>query len=253
MTDPLSALTGAKVTDAAIEEGRSLLGKFLGPAFEEIGGTLGDSFRLYRLKRSIQLLKKAEKLLADDGVSPKVVNPKTLLPLLDAGTLEEDEGMSDKWASLLAAAADPNATSSLEPSFSEILRQLSPIQAKVLDVIYQQIKRQNMPAELWASKGVVSKYLRSLMGLSAEDFGLTIDNLLRLRLIAYPSASIEHPTSIEDMIQLGSGHILCATHLGNAFVKACSRVDLAAAKSESYGVPIDGVSAVKLRGDFSSH
>jgi hypothetical protein len=83
MTNPLTP----KIADAAVAEVKGLLNKFLGPAFEEAGGMLGNNVRMFRLRQEIKLLRKAEQVLKDAGLEPKVVNMRVLLPLLDAAVL----------------------------------------------------------------------------------------------------------------------------------------------------------------------
>ena len=159
MTDPLTP----KVANAAVEEVKGLLNKFLGPAFEEAGAMLGNNVRMFRLRQEIKLLRKAEQILKDRGLEPKAVNMRVLLPLLDAAVLEDNEDMAERWASLLASAADLTNQSTLEASFIEILKQLVPTHAFVLDVFYEQIKRDNLPSEQWAERGYVFSDLKGFL------------------------------------------------------------------------------------------
>lgn len=45
--------------------------------------------------------------LAAVGREPQPVEPKLLLPLVQAASLETNEALAEKWAALLANAADP--------------------------------------------------------------------------------------------------------------------------------------------------
>ncbi len=233
--------TTSKVTTAALAEAKGLLSKFLGPAFEEAGAVLGDHVRTFRLRQQIKLLRKAERILKDEGLKPKAVNMRVLLPLIDAAALEDDEEMAARWASLLASAANPNSRMSLEASFIEILKQLPSTHAFVLDVFYEQIDRHKIAAEKWQENGVVTEYLQKMLRLDASQFNVAVDNLLRLRLLDHPSVLLDTVNGNDVRFQVTSAGILCATHLGKAFVAACGK---GYRRSASYSVPSNSVSNV---------
>jgi hypothetical protein len=70
------------------------------------------------------------------GREPQPVEPKILLPLVQAASLEADETLVEKWAALLANAADPTQKAKVQPSFVEAVRQLTPADAQLLEFIY---------------------------------------------------------------------------------------------------------------------
>src|SRR4051794_22266706 len=118
-----------------------LLQKLFGPAFEEAGGIYGDKIRVYRMERQIELLEKTKKILNDHNLTPKAVNLKVLLPLMEAATLEDNSDMQARWAALLASAADDADDDSLHNTFVEIMKQLTPTDAFIIDAFYRQIER----------------------------------------------------------------------------------------------------------------
>lgn len=231
MTDPLTP----KVADAVIEEAKGLLNKFLGPAFEEAGAMLGNNVRMFRLRQEIKLLRKAEQILNEAGLKPKAVNMRVLLPLLDTAVLEDNEDMAERWASLLASAANPDNQTALEASFIEILKQLVPTHAFVLDVFYEQIKRDKLPPEQWGERGYVFSDLKGFLQKDVPQFDVAIDNLLRLHLVAYPTPNLGIANGHEVRVQVTSSNILCATSLGYAFVSACGHGRTF--RNHSYGIP----------------
>ena len=158
-----------------------------------------------------------------------------LLPLLETGALEDDDEMSERWASLLASAADPTNCTLLEASYIEILKQLSPVHAFVLDVFYEQIDRNKIPPEQWQEQGVLSKYMQEGLSLDSAQYNLAIDNLLRLRLLDYPSIYFDVANGTDVRLKVTSAGILCATHLGKAFVTACSKGKTL--RNSSYSIP----------------
>jgi hypothetical protein len=80
----------------------------------------------------------AKEMLAEAGIRPGPVPLRTLLPLLQYASLENDEYLQERWAALLANAGRCE-DSELLPSFVEILRQLSPLEAHLLDRMYSRV------------------------------------------------------------------------------------------------------------------
>ena len=62
--------------------------------------------------------------------------PKLALPILYHASLEDDERLHGLWARLLVTALNPNS-SKPRTAFVDIIRQLEPVDAQILDVIYR--------------------------------------------------------------------------------------------------------------------
>jgi hypothetical protein len=165
---------------------------------------------------------------------------KVLLPLLETAALEDDEDMAERWASLLASAADPNNQAAFEASFIEILKQLTPAQAYLLDVFYEQIERDDLPVEQWNENGPILNELKDFLKNEVPQFDVAIQNLLRLYLVAYPLAKLGLANGQDVRVPIPSGNILCPTILGAAFVSACKRGRTP--RNISYCVPSDSIS-----------
>lgn len=116
---------------------RDFLQKLTGPWAEEIGLAFGDVARVYRFKRAVRLLEKVKKILEDAGINPHGVNPRILLPIIECASLEGDEDLHDRWANLLANAANPDIDDEVLPAFSGVLRDLLPYEVRILDRIYE--------------------------------------------------------------------------------------------------------------------
>lgn len=108
------------------------LTKAAGGPLGEIWAMLGAEFRLRRWKRGVRLAERAAEHLREVGREAERVRDDTLVPLLEAGSLVDEENMQVRWGALLANAADPGADE-VPPSFPEMLRQLSSIEARLLD------------------------------------------------------------------------------------------------------------------------
>jgi hypothetical protein len=112
-------------TDLVTIATTAVLSQFLGPSAKHLGEQA--------LERGKQIGSKAVAYLAAVGRAPQPVEPKLLLPLVQAASLETDETLADRWAALLSNAADPAQRVAVQPGFVEVLRQLTPIDAQVLE------------------------------------------------------------------------------------------------------------------------
>ena len=202
---------------------KEFLGKLVTPSIEELGLLIGDQVRSYRFRKQIQILTKARDILEKAGIDPRQVSLKTLVPILEHGSLEEEESMVDRWASLLANAADPTATVKVEPSFTEILKQLSPREAQILDSIYNLVQSIPIPREEWIQRGALAESLKEVLRISEQNFEIAVDNLFRLRLCAPPSTRLDFIDDKTKRFQLNMKDIVCLTEFGQAFVTACRR------------------------------
>jgi hypothetical protein len=126
------------ITSTAIEKGIDVIGGFLeklaGSPLEEAGLLLADKLRTRRLKNQIKIFSEAKKIAEDNNISIKQINLKTLVPLLEFSSLEEDETLQQKWSNLIVNFSDSNEKyeSSIYPS---ILSQLSRNEVLELDRI----------------------------------------------------------------------------------------------------------------------
>ncbi len=156
-------------------------------------------------------------MIKESGMSAGRVPLKLLQPMIENGSLEEDDGLQDKWAALLANAATKR--DDVHPSFIEILKQLSSIEAIFLDVLSERDRRRSVyqrqneyvSTEFKQAEDVI---IDRLMELTNEDRGTVhgrfremeiTNNLLRL--------GIAQPPNRVEAWQL--------TDFGKAFVAAC--------------------------------
>jgi hypothetical protein len=85
-------------------------------------GRFSQVIQMRRLKR---LLEKTQQRFDENGVKPGAVKFSLLNDIINHGSAEDDDDLQDRWENLLSKAADPRSDSNVEPSFPEILRQLS--------------------------------------------------------------------------------------------------------------------------------
>jgi len=95
-----------------------------------------DKRRWRQFERQVKMFIEAQELLTSKGLQAQSVPLKSLVPILEGVKLEEDESMRDKWTSLLTNSASGVMNVVQLPSFSEVLRILSPAEAALLDSLY---------------------------------------------------------------------------------------------------------------------
>ncbi len=118
---------------APIKVASELAAKLLGPAADECGLYLQDRLRVWRRGNVQKVLELAHEKLEGSSEEAKPVEPKLWFQVLEKASLEDDEYLRDKWASLLASAATGRK---VLPSFVSILSQLSPDEARLLEKVY---------------------------------------------------------------------------------------------------------------------
>lgn len=199
-------------------EAEKFLDQVSGGARREVGAWIGDHFLVRRLKAQLKLLERAHQYLRDAGRDPREVKWNVLFPLLEAASLDEDDDMADRWAALLANAADPLADE-VPPSFADVLRQLTPLEARILVRTRAVIdERKDEPGRFAAGHG-----LRELLGIAEPAYDLSVENLFRLRLLRPPVIKLEFTSTPELEYQLAGNEAVQVTGFGRAFLAACER------------------------------
>jgi len=192
------------LTTLVVATGGAFLGKFVGPAAEHYGKQA--------LERVQQLGAQATTYLAAVGREPQPVEPKLLLPLVQAASLETDETLAEKWAALLANAADPAQKIQVQPGFGEVLRQLTPMDARILQMLYYHSGHAIEPV----GNRLMRKEVMKSLGLTYDEATFYSENLLRLGLCANAAASV---ADISNSIHDGVG-MVATTAFGLAFMRA---------------------------------
>ena len=149
--------------------------------------------------------------LETSGLDQQPIPLKLLLPALEGAALEEDDDLTMRWAGLLATAATSGQTL---PAYADILRQLTPEEARMLDYIYDRSE-----PVLDDDTGVDKQALQEESGLAHQEFLVRVQNLHRLELIVQlTTGGLEPVRGFRGWGHLGEVGL---TALGEAFVLAC--------------------------------
>jgi hypothetical protein len=126
-----------KVTaEATLKPLGNLLERLFGGAVDQIGGEWEDRLKARRSLRRAMVYAKLKRQLDDAGIDPQEIPEKIWVPALQAASLEDDESLQDKWASLLAHAGDPRSRSTISDMFPKVLANLTGREAKALDLYF---------------------------------------------------------------------------------------------------------------------
>lgn len=205
----------------------------LGQAAEEIGAMLADEIRLHRWSRQLKILERANSILAKKGITAKPIHLKVLVPLLDSASLEEEAKLEEMWAKLLASASENNQERSFYFICTEILKNISSNEAKLLEWMYEKWETESKRLKSgWPFPGMDDSYIHehavkfhrdeiwACSKLSLLNNQILIDNLMRLNLIRYEETDISTDTfnlspTISTPVRL---HL---THLAIKLMQAC--------------------------------
>lgn len=182
MSDEEKALVeiGKEIGREAVAKASKFLEALLIPPLEQVGLLAHDQIKFLRWKNRVRICLKSQEYLEKKGIQPRKVAIKTLVPLLEYGSLEEDSSMQERWAALLANAADPKTTHELTLPNIEILKQLSPIEAKILDIMFElhPIRTQKHIDHKKRDEEVMKRG-----NVTQTDYHILQSNLIRLGLI----------------------------------------------------------------------
>jgi hypothetical protein len=120
-------------------------------------------------------------MLGEVDDTPQRVPGRILFQVLEHGAWEEEPDLQRKWAALLANAASSTDANKILPAFPEILRQLTPVQAQILDWLFDQAHDSTMGFLTWPD--VPRDEIEKRFKLPAEDYALFVSDMDRLQVI----------------------------------------------------------------------
>lgn len=185
------------------EEAIKFVNQITGQPINEISSLMADTVKYWRFKNQLKILQKAKKDLESARLNPKQVPMKFLVPFLEGCSLEDEGSMQDRWCALLSNAINPQNENIILPSYIEILKQLSPREAKMLDVIFDTYGNDEFSIdELFFYENIIDNckiqdddnYIKNKyrhfnkikeLELNNKEIRIYIDNFIRLGLLKY--------------------------------------------------------------------
>lgn len=200
------------------------ISRFVAGTFEQAMGIFEDKLKYLRWERQERLFLRAQSFLRQEGIG-RPNNPiplKYAVPLLEAASLEENDGLQDLWAKLLVNFSID--WSGIEPSrtYIDILERLSPLEAKIVNAVYLN------PYDRMQHNGVATQKLPQ----KAEVLPDKKDEALREEIKIEPGIDVKLALANLDRLgvlsvsrSMGGGQLfgrINPTLLGKAFFEACS-------------------------------
>ncbi len=182
------------VTTAFVKPFGDLLTALLGPAAEELGLAFRDHVRFFRWERYQRFVAKAEEIFERTGKKPKPIPLKILLPILENGSIEDDDNLQDRWAALLVSLSGDKRN--LVSGAVAILKQLNSYEVLLLQMCFDYVsidvttpeadlneKPLNETYHQWFAV-LREKYSFGMPGLEDHRYaGIMVENLKRHRLL----------------------------------------------------------------------
>jgi hypothetical protein len=216
----------AKTANKAIDAGREMGGfiaKYIAGPLEQAMGIWEDKLKYRRWENQIKLAEKARSALLARGLDgpTRTVELSIAIPLLEEASLADSDELQDRWAMLLANAADANGPE-IRRAYIGILAEMTSFDALILDMIFE-VEQTFLPtkeapvAEIWTHllPGEVRVLGQAKPPHDPVDLPLDVEislgNLARLGLIASAMA-------------FGGNALMSAvsmTGLGRQFVISC--------------------------------
>lgn len=206
-------IEGLNLPKQLLDKTEKFMSTLFGSSAKEISGLFADKIRFIRMKNQVKIFKKTINVIEENGLTVKELDLKTLVPLIEYSSLEEDETLQSKWAILIANISSC-PRNGLEPKLIKTLSNLSPIEAQVLDYIHsvfiyerkkyftssKSFKVKNYESEEEVELNYVNIHLsvvKAQFELSSELSKIIIENIESLGLIKFedPEIEIDHGAS----------------------------------------------------------
>ena len=188
----------------------------------EIGGVLSDTLGHWRLRNQVRLLLKTKQWLEEKGVDPKPILPDIFVPLLQDASNVEDESLSNMFSALLANHLDSSQQERIHPSYTKVLSQLSPLDARAMLQFRKWVSYEGAREVGLRGRGMTAKDVAEELGCTERSAYLSCLNLSRLGIIEHRGfeAPSDHP--IPELFEESPEHqVYLATEYGIEFCDAC--------------------------------
>lgn len=217
------AKTSGKAIDAAREAG-GFIAKFIQGPLEQAAGIWTDKLKYVRWEQQVDLMNRANTKMAEVGLDmPSRPLPlKLAIPILQEGSMEDEEFLRDRWANLLVNAANGSSGVKIQPMFVSMLKDMTSLDIQNLTAIYavpipvDAVDVYVWPGDLPASARVMDtandKADAAVNSMSKEVI-LSLANLMRLGCI---TTGLMYSGGRLDV------GCLVTLPLGRAFVDACT-------------------------------
>jgi len=160
-------------------------------------------------------------------VETRAVPPKIALPIIEEASLEDDQTLQYLWNHLLANAMSPDFNDELRYGFVEMIKEITGIEAKLLDKFYEILRSEGRIRPLSELSEYVLKKEQIIhgFGISEDVYAVSVNNLMRMQLLS-PGIFKVKGTQIgllEPLTIYKGIDAVTLTPLGVKFIEACMR------------------------------
>ena len=112
----------------------------VGPALSQLGATVGDQVKSFRVRNLMRIGEQLDEVLADRGLDRSDLSGIAMsvgLPLLEKASYQDDAVLQRRWVNLLASSMQSGGDNDfdLDITFVEILHQFSRLDCEVLKYV----------------------------------------------------------------------------------------------------------------------
>jgi hypothetical protein len=122
----------ASVANSDLSAAEALLGRVCLPAAEELGLLLRDKAGAWRQKNIATTLSRSKDKLEQAAVEGRRAPPRLIMESLNHASWTEDGQVQEMWAGLLVSSCTDGGTDDSNWIFISLLRELTPMQARIL-------------------------------------------------------------------------------------------------------------------------
>lgn len=200
----------AKIVDVVVGASAEGTATTLGNIF---GGIVGDRIRDWRTRNLIRMAADMARLFQEMDIPlsrAKSLPMGDVYALFDGASKQDNEALSELWSNLLCSAMLENTEITETRAFVQVLEQLTPIDAKILELlrfgdeydrqlglILKEIDGMINPSETGPRKALkdlrdrLNRKAKQLRPRSVEFEMISIDNLMKTRCIAIKTANCQ--------------------------------------------------------------
>lgn len=170
------AEAGKIVISKSVDGISSFLSLVCEPALQEFGLMLSDNVRVWRLNNVIKILEKAKgKLNFEEDKIHIQANPKVALSILEEGSAIDDDFLQEWWAGLFASSCTEDGKDDQNLVFTNLLKQLSSFEVKLLDYVCRICEKKIYPNGLIISDSVIKLSVSEIFDITGVDDIYRID------------------------------------------------------------------------------
>lgn len=221
----------AKFGTKSVEVTNKILGfisKIINEPLEQTSGIIGDKLKFIRWKRQVRMVDEVNKNLCDRNIQEtKPIPLKFAIPMIESASLEENDELQDLWNKLIANSMNPKFTGEIRYAYIEIIKNLTSLDVKILDKMYQELVKQKCDLNLITNYSFTKEQIAQMVQCDMNECIMSIYNLFRVQCLssavfkftgiksAKATSGNESPTVFKGVDQV------TMTPFGKSFIEAC--------------------------------